>query len=214
MIMAFRAAACVAFVIGSVGLTAALAFIAHAQQAPQSRTIACEGPFGRSANHQDLVKAFGRNVVVQDVPGAEGEQLKASVIYPNDPRMRLEILWNDESALRDPLIRVNNQSSWSAPNGVRLKLVLADIEKMNGKPFKLSGFGWDYGGRATDWQGGALAKPQPGGCAVSTGFSHANNAPAAALSKVSGDSEFLSNNPNVRAVRPYVSEITIGYAQP
>jgi|SRR5262249_36629622 len=211
--MTFGVAARVALSIGSLILISALALTAHAQQAPQSRTITCEGPFGRGASQLDLVKAFGRDVVVQEVPGAEGERLKASVIYPNDPRLRLEVLWNNDRALRDPLIRINSQSIWSAPNGIRLKLPLADIEKMNGKPFKLSGFGWDYGGRATDWQAGALARPQPGGCAVSIGFSSADNAPQAALAKVSGDNEFQSNNPNVRAVRPYVSEITIGYAQ-
>jgi hypothetical protein len=200
--------------VGSVTLIAVLASAALAQPAPQSRTIKCEGPFGRNANHDALVKAFGRNVVTEELNGAEGEVYKASVIYPKDPKARLEILWNDEPARRDPLIRVKDQSTWSAPNGVRLKLSLTDIERMNGKPFKLAGFDWDLGGHVTDWQGGALAKPQPGGCTVSVGFDHPENAPQAALSKVSGDNEFLSNNPNMRAAKPFVSEITIGYPQP
>lgn len=49
-------------------------------------------------------------------------------------------------------------SHWvSADHGVRIGTSLAELNRLNGKPFKLSGFGWDYGGSITDWQGGALA---------------------------------------------------------
>jgi hypothetical protein len=38
-------------------------------------------------------------------------------------------------------------------------MTLAEIEKINGKPFKLYGFEWDFGGRSSNWQGGELGKP-------------------------------------------------------
>ena len=156
------------------GLLALSSSAASAEPAASSRLIKCEGPFGRNAGHSDLVKAFGnKNVVEQEIDGAEGQKIKASVLYPDDPKARLEIVWSDEKARRRPtLIRAADQSAWATTNGIRIGTALAEIEQMNGKPFKLSGFDWDYGGRVTDWQGGTLSKPQPGGCILGVDFVH------------------------------------------
>jgi hypothetical protein len=182
---------------------------AAAQPAPQTRIIKCEGPFAAKAGRDDLVKAFGAaNVVDQDANGAEGEVLKATVLFPNDPKARIEVLWNDEEARRGPTLRLRDQATWSTTGGVRLRASLTDIEKRNGKPFKLSGFGWDYGGQVLNWEKGALDKPQ-GGCHVSISFSYPDNAPQSIVAKVLGDKEFASTNPNMRAVKPYVSDLIV-----
>src|SRR4029077_17801724 len=115
-----------------------------AESAASSRVIKCEGPFGRNAGHSDLVKAFGsKNVVDQEIEGVEGHKIKASVVYPDDPKARLEFVWGDETARSRPtLIRATDESAGVAPNGIRIVAPLAEIEQMNGKPFKLSGFDW------------------------------------------------------------------------
>ena len=134
------------------------------------------------------------------------------MLYPNDPKARLEFIWRDEKARRRPThIRAKDQSAWASANGIRIGTALADIEKMNGKPFKLSGFDWDYGGRVTDWRGGALGKPQPGGCVLGVEFVHPEDAAEENLTKVSGDREFLSDNADMRAVEPYVAVVTLSY---
>jgi hypothetical protein len=187
---------------------------AQAERAAPARVIKCEGPFGREASHAGLVKAFGNsNVVYQDIDGAEGETIKASVLYPKDPKAKLEFIWSDADTRRRPMIRAKDQSTWATANGIRIGMSLADVEKLNGKPFKLSGFDWDYGGRVTDWQDGALAKPQPGGCIIGMDFVHPEDAPDANLTKVTGDSEFLSDNADMRAVEPYVASLTVSYPQ-
>jgi len=197
-----------------VGLSALSSSFAPAERAAAPRVIKCEGPFARNAGHADLVKAFGSgNVAYQDIDGAEGEKIKASVLYPNDSKAKLEIIWGDEKGRRRPTIRAKDQSAWASANGIRIGMALADIEKMNGKPFTLSGFDWDYGGRVKDWQGGELAKPLPGGCVVGIEFVHPEDAPEANLTKVSGDSDFRSDNADMRAVEPYVAMITISYPQ-
>ena len=196
------------------GLLALSSSFALAERAASPRVIKCEGPFGRNASHADLVKAFGSsNVVYQDIDGAGGETIKASVLYPNDAKAKLEIIWGDEKARRRPMIRAKDQSGWASMNGIRIGMALEEIEKMNGKPFKLSGFDWDDGGRVRDWQGGALAKPLPGGCIVSVEFVHAEDVPEANLSKVTGEGEFLSDGADMRAVEPYVAVLTISYPQ-
>lgn len=196
------------------GLLALSSSFALAERAASPRVIKCEGPFGRNASHADLVKAFGSaNVVYQDIDGAEGETIKASVLYPNDAKAKLEIIWGDEKARRRPMIRAKDQSGWASTNGIRIGMALEEIEKMNGKPFKLSGFDWDDGGRVRDWKGGALAKPLPGGCVVGVEFVHAEDVPEANLSKVTGEGEFLSDGADMRAVEPYVAVVTISYPQ-
>ncbi len=194
------------------GMLALSPMIAWAEKAAPARVITCERPFDRSANHNGLVKAFRKDVVYQEVDGAEGAKIKASVLYPQDPKARLEFIWSDEKARRRPaVIRAKDQSSWATANGIRIGMTLAEVEQMNGKPFKLSGFDWDYGGRVIDWQGGALGKPQRGGCTIGVEFVHPEDAPEAHLTKVSGDSEFLSDNADMRAVEPFVGAVTVSY---
>jgi hypothetical protein len=198
----------------AAGLLVLSSSFAIAERAAPTRAIKCEGPFGRNASHADLVKAFGNNNVVdQDIGGTEGEKIKASVLYPSDPKARLEIIWSDEKSRRGPTIRAKDQSAWATANGIRIGTALADVEKMNGKPFKLSGFDWDYGGKVTDWQGGALGKPQPGGCVIGVEFVHPEDSPEANLTKVTGEGEFRSDNADMRAVEPYVAAVTISYPQ-
>jgi len=197
------------------GLLALSSSMALAERAAPARVIKCEGPFGRNGSHAGLVKAFGNNnVAYQEVGDGQDKKIKASVLYPNDPKARLEFTWRDEKARRRPTrIRAKDQSAWASANGIRIGTALAEIEKMNGKPFKLSGVDWDYGGRVTDWRGGALGKPQPGGCVLGIEFVHPEDAAEENLTKVSGDREFLSDDADMRAVEPYVAVVTLSYSK-
>jgi hypothetical protein len=67
-------------------------------------------------------------------------------------------------------------------------------------PFKLWGFGWDYGGRVSDWGAGVLGQDTI--CRNSIGFSPRGDSNTSAM----GDSEFSSNDPAVRAADPVVIE--------
>jgi hypothetical protein len=103
--------------------------------------------------------------------GRKARRSKRACSIPTTRRRGLEFVWSDEKARRRPtLIRATDQSAWATANGIRIGTALAEIEQMNGKPFKLSGFDWDYGGRVTDWQDGKLSKPQPGGCLLGVDF--------------------------------------------
>jgi hypothetical protein len=181
---------------------------------PAVQALKCEGPFARDTSEAKLAEAFGaNNVVFTQVDGPEGSKLNASVVFPSDPKRRLEVLWHDESARQRPsAFVINGASTWVVPTGLRIGSALAEVEKQNGKPFKLSGFDWDLGGTVTDWQGGALTQ-LPGGCSVSARFQPDPKAPAAARGKVLGDREFLSSDANMRAVRPKAIELLVGYGE-
>jgi hypothetical protein len=95
---------------------------------------------------------------------------------------------------------------------MRLGLTLAELEKLNHKPFKLKGFDKDKGNAATvgDWDGGALAT-LAGGCKSGVSLQADPKAPADAVTALPADHEYSSSDPALRAVNPTVSEILLGY---
>src|SRR6516162_7408756 len=108
------------------------------------------------------------------------------------------------------LIVITGQSDWTAPGGLRLGLALAELEKLNHKSFKLKGF--DKNGIATisDWGGGELAS-LAGGCNAGLNLRADPKVSAKIISALSPNKEYASSNPQMRAAKPTVSEILIGY---
>src|SRR5262245_11122072 len=193
----------------------ALIALCSAAAAQEPLVVKCEGPFGRNATRADVIKAFGANAVDErvDHDGAE-EKLRATVLHAKDPKRRLEIIWDDQKARRRPTIKITGESTWETQNGLRLGLSLAEIEKRNGKPFRLYGYEWDLGGRTTNWQGGELGKPLPGGCRLRLSIGVDDEAVKSPhFDKVSGDTEYLSSNPHMRALKPSVFIILLEHVK-
>jgi hypothetical protein len=188
----------------------------EAQPKPQQRApanvVACSGVFAKDSGHLKLAVRFdSRNVVFGQVDGPEGSRINASIVYPNDPKRRLEVLWNNEAGRNDTsIIAINGKSQWIAPKGMKLGLAIAALEKANGRPFKISGFGKDGTASVLGWEGGALGS-LPGGCKMGMRLIVNGTSPEEARSAVAGDKEFLSNDANMRAVNPTIGEILIGY---
>ena len=198
-----------------------LALAATQAWADESLLLACTGPFAKNADEAALVKAFGRaNVVTTDLDGPEGQTEKGWVVFPKDPKRRLEIFWWGEGRKRRPAsVRVPDGSGWalkahpSAIETLKRGSTLVEVEAANGGPFALSGFGWDYGGLSNDWKGGKLDKIE-GGCSLSVRFEPDPKAKDAALKRVSGDGKALrSDGAAVKAVRPTVSAISLGWPE-
>jgi hypothetical protein len=176
-----------------------------------AHTVACSGAFAKASNHLKLVQAFqAKNVDFGEVAGAGGTKLNATILFPKDPKRHLEVMWENEATRSDTaLIVITGQSQWTGPKGLRLGLTLAGLEKLNGKPFKLSGFDQADGSAVLDWQDGALAS-LPGGCKVGIKLAPDRKAAAAVLAAAAGK-EFLSNDAKIRAVKATVAEIVFGY---
>jgi hypothetical protein len=108
------------------------------------------------------------------------------------------------------VIAINGRSQWVAPKGLKLGLSIAALEKTNGKPFKLTGFGADGTASVLSWEGGGLSSLS-GGCKVGMRLAADAKAPEEARKAAEGAKEFLSNDAAMRATRPTVVEILIGY---
>jgi hypothetical protein len=174
--------------------------------------VTCSGVFARDTGHLKLAQRFdSRNIAYGPVDGPDGSRINASILYPNDSKRRLEVLWSNEAARSDiSVIAINGKSQWVAPKGLKLGLAITALEKLNGRPFKLSGFGIDNSASVLSWEGGALSA-LPGGCKVGMRLIEDAKTNETVRLAVGGDKELLSNDAAVRAVKPMVGEILIGY---
>jgi len=190
------------------------AAVRHAGPAPAGagHTVACSGTFGKDSSHLKLAMTFdSKNITFTDVESTGGTKVPASVLFPKDPKRRLEVWWANPAARSDTyLIVINGKSDWSAPGGLRLGLNLAQLEKLNHKAFKLKGFDKDGTASVSDWDGGALAS-LPGGCKSGVNLRADPKVPAETVAALAADKEYSSEDPEMRAVKPAVSEILIGY---
>jgi hypothetical protein len=177
-----------------------------------AHAVACSGVFSKDSSHLRLAMTFdSKNVTFTDVAGDNGAKVPASVLFANDPKRRLEVWWTNPAARNTTyLIVINGKSTWSAPGGMKLGLTLAQLEKLNHKPFKVKGFDKDGTATVSDWDGGALAT-LAGGCKSGLSLKADPKATPDALTAVPADKEFSSSDPALRAVKPEVSEILIGY---
>ena len=178
---------------------------------PQKRdAISCDGPFARDTSHAKLVTAFGaKDVTFKQVDAAEGSKEYATVLFDDDPTKRVVVFWHDAKARARPsMISVSAPSLWTGPGGVGNGMKLTDVEKLNGKPFKLAGFDWDGGGLVRELDG----KLKPSSCNLVIRFEAGIASPLPArYAEITGDKLIVSNNKLLRRTRAQVSEWGIGY---
>jgi hypothetical protein len=174
--------------------------------------LPCSGPFARTTTHAALVKAFGaNNVTYADVNRAEGEVVKATILFANDPKRRLEIEWFDEKKRARPsVITVFGESQWTGPLGVRNGMTIQEAEKLAGKPFKINGFEFDVAG-AAHVEGTKLEK-LPGGCAFGGHFEiEGHLPPGEQYKRFVGEVEIDSNDPLLLTLKPKLWIFTLSY---
>jgi len=196
----------------AVDAAAPQAAAAGKQPGREAKVVACSGVFGKNSSHLKLAMIYEtRNVDFSQVDAGSGNTAMASVLFAKDPKRRLEVWWNKPESRSDThLIVINGQSTWTAPGNIRLGLTLAEVEKLNHKPFKLLGFNKDNVAAGSDWNGGAMTT-LPGGCKLGISMHADPKATAEAVGALAADKEFSSDDPAMRAVNPRVSEILIGY---
>jgi hypothetical protein len=180
----------------------------HAPNPAKFRTVVeCSGPFAKDSGMLALAVTYDSRNMIFTHETVQGVEVGATVLFPKDPRRRLEVWWQNPNRTGTYLIDIAGKSIWTGPKGLRLGLSVEQLEKLNHKPFKLKGF--DQGGVASvaDWDGGELAA-LPGGCKAGVSLAAKDKSAAAELP---AKDEYSSSDPAMRALKPTVSEILIGY---
>jgi hypothetical protein len=202
----------------SAALAPAIALLAGPlwaqQRAPTTDThvVACSGAFAKDSSEDKLETTFdSNNVGFADVVADDGSKVLASVLFPNDPKRWLEVWWSNPVTHSDiHLIVIRGQSTWTAPGGMRLGQTLEQVEKLNHTPFKLTGYDKKRIATVSNWDGGALAA-LAGGCTSGLSLRANPKASAEAVGALPADKEYSSSDPAIRATKPTISEILIGY---
>ena len=168
---------------------------------------------------QSLIARYGAaNVRRELVDEGEGVLNPGTALFPDDSSRRLTILWRDTVSYRYP-VRVaidGSPSRWLVAPGVRIGTTLEELERLNGGPFALLGFGGHLPGYVQDWQGGALAhfavRDDPYGWhRVVITLQPMDSLPADAdPDRYTNEARYLSSDPGLRKLRPRVTSIAVG----
>ncbi|MFG1478184.1 hypothetical protein V5F53_05885 [Xanthobacter sp. V4C-4] len=175
------------------------------------RQFQCTGPFAPNSTALNLAADFGQsNVVSGTVTSPDGSTSPGVVLLPNDPALAMEISFKDPGALASPRrISFTEESAWTV-NGIGIGTSLADLEKANGGPFRIQGFGGEAGGVVADWQNGRFANIG-GGCRLGVQLALPATVSGATQGKVSGPRRLVSTDAAVRAANPTVGVFWINY---
>jgi tetratricopeptide (TPR) repeat protein len=187
------------------------------------------GPITNRTSESQIRAIYGpENVRRQNIQVGEGESCPATVIYPDDPEKTVIIRWRDPSFrnLPESVLFRGPRSIWKTDKGLSLGSTLKEIETINGKPFSLYGFGWDYGGTIAGAEGGILTELGEKGhdsTAVRTLILRLSEKLfAKELSlltqdeylKLTGERIFRSDHPDMQKLNPRVYEMIVMFPPP
>jgi hypothetical protein len=149
----------------------------------------------------ELARIYGAgNVVYEKVHLAEGEYRAGAVIYRGTPD-ELQVGFTEDGK-KIEFIRITGKG-WKSKEGIRIGTTLAELERINGGPFKFLGFGWDNGGAVVN------AAKLPRGVIIS--LAPTRNQESKQARQVRGDNEFSSRHPALKTLGVVVSLIVIGF---
>ena len=175
------------------------------------------GAITPQTSEADLKRIYGRkNVQRTKVSLGEGEYEPGTVIYPNDPTRIIEIVWKDARRKRFPkrIQLTGERSVWRTRHGISLGTRLKQLERINGKPFVLTGFSWDYEGTVVSWEGGKLEREfEKDGRVVLLRLSDQTDHGVSGedTGSVAGDRDFPSSNQVIQKINPKVYQIIVEF---
>lgn len=177
--------------------------------------VSCIGALGRESDLQTVERTFGSTNVQRRVERDTASGVDAAtIVFPDDPAKRIEIVWRNTTTMRRPAsihLADGSKVKIAATSGSTIAIgsTLAEVESANGVPFKMSAFNPIDGGLVTPvgWRGGVLSQVT-GGCTIYVRF-RPGRADAAEIAEVTGTIELQSNTPALRRVQPVVASMEL-----
>lgn len=178
------------------------------------------GPITEKTSESDLRTIFGEaNVVSSDIGVGEGFTEPGTILFPDDPGKRAEILWVRGDRTKIKILRITEKGTvWKTDRGVTIGTSLSTLRRINERPLTLLGFAWDYGGSIVDCNGGVLKElgtQADRGSAGRTLILRVSPGPewrgTREYGSVKGDRDFSSDNPAMKKMNPTVYEMTLRF---
>lgn len=158
---------------------------------------------GGKTKPADLAAIYGAgNVKKVRIHAPGGGQENPGVLIHHDTPDALEVTLSEDGAqiLSVSIVGKN----WASKAGLRKGAGLAELERINGGPFELAGFGWDYGGQV--FAKGAALK----GIDI---FVSPTRGSAQELDAATGDRKFSSRDAVIAKLAPEVVVIEVRFDQ-
>ncbi|WP_316160233.1 hypothetical protein [Bradyrhizobium sp. SZCCHNRI20481] len=188
-----------------------LAAPAWAQTAPPADgPITCTSPVSVTDSAKSLMQRYGQEAVTDDqlFTGVEDITYQGVVLSPKAPDRCIEIGFADETMQRvSRLTLIDSKTSHWNVAGVTLGSTLAEVQKINGRPFLIREFFTDGGGFVVDWRGGALGRLLPGGCWIAVRFGKGREMGAPEGDRIS------SGDARARKWAPVVEQIVVHFPE-
>ena len=150
-----------------------------------------------------LAKIFGTaKVRYAQVPIAEGTKASgAYVLAKTQDELQVGFHQNKK---RIEFIRIVGRN-WKTENGIHVGTSIEELERINGAPFELSGFDWDYGGMVQRRPQDKLSRD------LAITLTPTKRVAEAESSQVSGDRKLTSNHPVLKKMAVVVSSLVISW---
>jgi Tfp pilus tip-associated adhesin PilY1 len=178
------------------------------------------GPVTPLTTFADLQQQFGaENVRREQIDIGEGFEEPGAMVYPGSASKRLAVLWRNGKESEGPATVMicygdnpTDTCEWKTEEGVTLGTTLSRLEALNRRPFRLSGFGWDYSGTVTSWNSGQLEKVLNRKGRLILRLLPPGTRPTPEYKQVQGDSDFSSGHPAMQKLAPRVYALTLQFA--
>jgi len=185
------------------------------------------GPITAGTVRGDVDRLFHAGAVEDDeIELDEGMLQAATLVYRHDASATVAITWNGKGREAHPkqvfICQGQRRGTcrWHAAGGIAMGARLSDLEALNGRPFTVSGFGYNYGGNVLSWDGGALKKLDCHGRLIltldgeRTGGRYTVPMTAEEVHAVRGDRPIRSSTPAMRKLNPRVVGMLFEFASP
>ena len=177
--------------------------------------LECGSIFNTETTLESLIREFGAvNVIEAEIHDDEGFYEHGALIFPGS-QAELQVFWHDpETPQSLRKVRVQgNKGAWQTPHGLKLGLDLQSIEAINRRPFRLTGFGYDYGGTVMSWENGDLGASSSESCRLivrlAAHFSSDSTEVILKHGSVIGSGRFSSGHPTMQLLNPKIHELSL-----
>lgn len=116
------------------------------------------GPIKADTSEAQLIQMFGANSMVRSRHYLGTEKYEEVTRLFAGGWATVQIHWADNFRKIRHVIITGKYAPWRTRQGITIGTTLAELQKLNGKPFLISGFSHHFGGRVISWNNGKLSE--------------------------------------------------------